>query len=329
MVPLSWGFALYAAWQRLPYAIGLKKPAQLRSPVIVVGNLILGGAGKTPVTLWLVDALRARGFTPGVISRGYGGTHHAVNGGAPLLVTATTEASVAGDEPVLIAGVAGAPMCVAHNRVAAGAALLAAHPNVDVLVSDDGLQHTALGRAAEIVVFDERLVGNGWLFPAGPLREGLARLKCADALIVASPDDAQILSSGTPPAFVRTLVLGTPYALSDSSKTLDWRGFSGTGIPLIALAGIAHPPRFAASLKAKGIDATLLAFPDHHRYTSADLDGLPTKATVLMTAKDSVKLCTFADHPALQDAWVVPLQLDLDSSLADLIVEKLRGRKTA
>jgi len=162
------------------FRAGILKSERLPVPVVVVGNIYIGGTGKTPLTIWLVQALRDAGFTPGVISRGFGSD---VSGPRP--VTASSPPREVGDEPVLIAARTGCPVMVGRQRVAAGRALLAAHPEVDILVADDGLQHYAMRRDVEIALFDSRGVGNGWLLPAGPLREKPSRRR--DVTVVNAP----------------------------------------------------------------------------------------------------------------------------------------------
>jgi len=179
--PLSRLFRALAAARAGLYRTGVFKAVRLPVPVVVVGNIFIGGTGKTPLTIWLVEALRAAGFTPGVISRGHGG-----KGEGAHEVTPASSAQQAGDEPLLIARRTGCPVMVGRARAEAGRALLAAHPEVDVLVADDGLQHYALGRDVEIVLFDGRGVGNGWLLPAGPLREPPSRRR--DFTVVNAPE---------------------------------------------------------------------------------------------------------------------------------------------
>jgi tetraacyldisaccharide 4'-kinase len=168
--PLSLLFRLLAALRRALYRHRILRATRLPVPVLVVGNIFIGGTGKTPLTIWLVEQLRCAGFTPGVISRGYGASHD-----RPLAVEPGTSVRQAGDEPALIAARARCPLVVGRDRVAAGRALLDAYPAVDLIVSDDGLQHYALARNIEIVLCDERGNGNGWLLPAGPLREPASR----------------------------------------------------------------------------------------------------------------------------------------------------------
>ena len=182
MTPLACVFGAVAFARRAAFALGWLKSVRIRVPVVVVGNVTVGGTGKTPTVIALVQALRSAGFTPGVVSRGYGAKIT-----QPTLVTPTSNAAQAGDEPLLIARRTGAPVFVCPDRVAAAEALCNAHRDVDVIVSDDGLQHYRLERDAEIVVFDHRLGGNGFLLPAGPLREPLSRKR--DATLINNPYD--------------------------------------------------------------------------------------------------------------------------------------------
>lgn len=180
LLPLSFLYGAVSGLRRLLFRCGLKKSRRMPVPVVVVGNLTAGGNGKTPVVIWLTEQLLARGYRPGVVSRGYGGKsdHY------PLLITKDTTTAQAGDEPVLIARRTGVPVAVAPDRAAAVGAILQ-HAPVDVIITDDGLQHYALQRDMEIVVIDgERRFGNGWWLPAGPMRERAGRLKQVDAMIV-------------------------------------------------------------------------------------------------------------------------------------------------
>ncbi|MHB1292307.1 MAG: tetraacyldisaccharide 4'-kinase, partial [Sulfuricella sp.] len=180
LLPLSILFGLVAALRRVLYRAGLLRAIRLPVPVIVVGNISVGGTGKTPLVLWLADFLRQQGYHPGIVSRGYGGGTQGV-----VAVDIRSDPAVVGDEPLLLARKSACPVWVGRDRVAAGNALLRAHTECDVLVSDDGLQHYRLGRDLEIVVVDgERKFGNGLLLPAGPLREGVSHLRSVDAVVV-------------------------------------------------------------------------------------------------------------------------------------------------
>ena len=279
LAPLSWAFGAVVAVRRAGYARGWFESRRVPRPVIVVGNLTVGGSGKTPLTVWLVRWLAARGLRAGVVSRGYGR-----QGEAPRRVTARSQAREVGDEPLLIARRTGAPVCVARDRVAAAAALA---PEVDVIVADDGLQHYRLARALEIVVVDgRRRFGNGRLLPAGPLREPASRLRDA-GLVVAN--------GGTPRAgeLAMTLVPGDLVALADGTRRP--LAASAAATPRVhAVAGIGDPSRFFATLRAAGFSPEEHAFPDHADYSAADF-AFGDDAPVLMTEKDAVKCGSFAD----------------------------------
>jgi tetraacyldisaccharide 4'-kinase len=273
---------------------------RLPVPVIVVGNIAIGGTGKTPVTLWLVELLIAMGHRPGIISRGYGG-----NGPFPLAVTAESEAARCGDEPLLLAQRSGVPVMVAPKRVAAGLALLRAHPGIDVLVCDDGLQHYALARSLEICVIDGfRGHGNGALLPAGPLREPTERLADCDWLFVNGAD-----ASAYGPKALRFDLKPAPFRNLLTSARAPLEHFRGQ--TAYALAGIGHPQRFFAQLLGLGIRVIPQPKPDHHHYTARDLQ-LPGSAPILMTEKDAVKCQCFADARC----WALPVTAEFEGATA-------------
>lgn len=283
---------------------------QLPLPVIVVGNITVGGTGKTPFVLWLVEELRRRGWNPGVISRGYGGRAPSY----PLRVSATTDPSWAGDEPALIARRLDVPVAVAPDRVAAARLLLDAG-EVDILVTDDGLQHYRLARDIEICVVDgSRGLGNGSLLPAGPLREPPQRLQLVDLVVV---------NGGgwrAPGLNTVDMQLRTVEAISlDSGERRPLSAFAGGRVH--AVAGIGNPQRFFASLRAAGVEPIPHPFPDHHDYTGIDLafDG---SEPVLMTEKDAVK-CGELATPRL---WYVPAQAVLAAE-GTALVQQLLDRK--
>jgi tetraacyldisaccharide 4'-kinase len=305
-------FRAASALRRTLYKRGLLSVQRLPVPVVIVGNIAVGGSGKTPLTIALARSLAARGWHPGLVSRGYGGS------GAVRVVAADASADEVGDEPLLLAA-AGFPVAVGADRPAAARALLAAHPACDVLLCDDGLQHYALARDVEIVAIDgERGFGNGRTLPAGPLRELPARLAAADAVVV--------LDGPAPPApvpvFAMRYVSGSFQRVDDARIEADATRFQGAGVH--AIAGIAHPQRFFADLAALGIRATLHAFPDHHRFTAAEL-ALPGATAILMTQKDAVKCAAFADHRC----WMLPVRADVDAGLCKLVEEKIVGRQAA
>lgn len=283
LLPLSW---LYGGLRRL-IAAQRSLPSPTPVPVIVVGNVTVGGVGKTPVVVWLVERLRARGLRVGVVSRGYGrssqGLHVAVDPPDP---------TVLGDEPAMLRDRLRVPVAVAERRMDAVTALA---PGVDVIVSDDGLQHTAMARAAEIAVVDgQRGLGNGWLLPAGPLREPATRLRSVDVVLVRDPTPAigEQLSALGVHAVNLTVEAGSIRRVDGSGEggtTLeDWRGRE-----VHAVAGIGFPERFFATLRAAGVQPIVHAFADHHAFTPADLDFGDT-LPVLMTAKDAIKCAAFA-----------------------------------
>lgn len=308
--PLSLLFRTLAAIRRR-YLTRTRLPV----PVIVVGNLVAGGAGKTPLTLCLAQALRQRGWRPGIVSRGYGG-----KATAPRAVLPGALAVDVGDEPILLASRSGVPVWVCRDRVAAGRALLAAHADVDVLLCDDGLQHYRLARDIELAVFDRRGAGNGYCLPFGPLREPLARLAAVDALI-GNDFDASTLAKGRP-HFTMQLRPGAFRRLDDPAVTCAADDLAGR--PLHALAGIGDPGRFFRTLAGLGLRFVEHPFPDHHVYVAGDLAFGP-QAVLLMTEKDAVKctgLCT-------GEAWVLPVDAELSPALIDLITEKCLGRQAA
>ncbi|MDD3529189.1 MAG: tetraacyldisaccharide 4'-kinase [Gallionellaceae bacterium] len=306
LLPLAWLFGLAAALRRLYYR--LRPPVPLPVPVIVVGNLSVGGTGKTPLTLWLVDRLRAVGHRPGVLSRGYGGA------GVPAAVGVGSDATAVGDEPVLIARRAGCPVWVGRHRRAAGLALLAAHTEVDVLIADDGLQHYALARDFEIAVLDgQRGLGNGHLLPAGPLREPPARLAVVDAVVVNGDGEPQ---SFDVPAYAMRLGGVRLYNLARPGQAEAPAVLAGR--PLHAVAAIGNPQRFFDTLARLGLDAVPQAFPDHHRYRPDDLPP----GDVIMTEKDAVKCAGFGRD----DIWVLAVDAEVAGGLDKQVLTKLEHR---
>ena len=310
LLPLNLLFVAVTGWRRRTV-----RQVRLPVPVVVVGNLIVGGAGKTPLTLWLVAQLQTRGWRPGIVSRGYGGAAE-----LPRPVTAAAAAPDVGDEPVLLARRCGVPVWVGRDRVAAAQALLAAEPAVDVIVCDDGLQHLRLGRDVELAVFDRRGAGNGWRLPLGPLREPLSRLSTVDAVI--GNDFVSAGLAGSTPHFAMRLQPGSFYRLDDASQTCSVEALHGK--TLHALAGIGDPARFFRTLQGLGLDFVAHPFADHHAYTADDL-AFGQDAVLLMTEKDAVKCAGLTTG----EAWVLPVEAELSPALTDLIVEKLRGRPIA
>jgi tetraacyldisaccharide 4'-kinase len=322
--PLSLLFRLAVAVRLALYRFGMLKAERIRVPVIIVGNVYVGGTGKTPLTIWLVEALQGAGYTPGVVSRGHG----AQNSG-PRAVTSTSVPQEVGDEPVLIAQRTHCPLMVGRNRVAAAQALLILHPQVNVIVSDDGLQHYALQRDVEIVLFDARGAGNGWLLPAGPLREPVSR-RC-DFTVINSPSRAPVW----PRAAIQMRLIGTvAERLQDRSQVMPLASLVTAVDPekggrrIAAAAGIGNPERFFGMLRDAGLAFEQIPLPDHFDFAEFSFAGVAADV-ILITEKDAVKclhIAALRDDPRL---WVVPVTAQIDPMLAEQILEKLRGPPTA
>lgn len=302
--PLS---ALYALLAKLDKA--LTRPRKLDVPVIVVGNIVVGGAGKTPTVIALVRLLRAYGWTPGVVSRGYGR-----RGSGIVAVTSDSRADDCGDEPLLIHLRTEAPVLVGRDRGATARALRIAHPTVDIVVSDDGLQHHRLARDGEVIVFDERGIGNGLLLPAGPLRERLPTETSPTSLVLYNARAPSLSLPGWMGLRKLAGVLSyddwrcglTP--LADSWRALHGRGF-------VAAAGIASPERFFVQLRDLGLHFTPLPLPDHHRFDA--LPWPPETDDVVITEKDAVKLV--GKPLGATRVWVAPLDFEFDLGFAAAI----------
>lgn len=311
--PLSWLYRGGAALHRALYDSGLRARQRAPRPLVVVGNLLAGGAGKTPTVMALVALLRQAGYTPGVVSRGYGRRD-----GTPRLVDARSTADQVGDEPLLIHLRTHAPVAVAARRIEAARLLCDAHPAVNLLLADDGLQHHALWRDAQVIVFDERGTGNGLLLPAGPLREPLP---------AAVPERTVILYNApratTPwPGHLATRAMAPPVELArwwrgERADAGAWAGLRGRRV--VACAGTAMPQRFFAMLEQQGLSFERIALPDH---ASFDLLPWPVGALdVVVTEKDAVKI-----HPHRVDGvrvWVVPLDFALDPQIGATLVRWL------
>lgn len=322
-MPLSGLYLLVSGWQRWLGRRWARRQPPLRAPVIVVGNLIVGGAGKTPTTMALVQALRQQGWWPGVVSRGYGRHSDAL-----LEVTPSTPAPLSGDEPLLIRLRTGVPLWVGRDRHAAARALLETYPEVDLLVADDGLQHTRLPRAASVIVFDGRGAGNGLALPAGPLRQLLPRRWPTSSL---APCEV-IYNADHPsthlPGHCATRSLAGAVALE-----LWWRGQPADPACLRALtersmdqamlacAAIAEPERFFRQLERAGMHIQRLPLPDHADF---DTPPWPVDATdVLITEKDAVKLRP-EDHRTGPRLWVVALDFQIPEEAIRALTRSLR-----
>ncbi len=317
LLPVSWLFAALTTLRQTLYRYGICHTHTLAVPVVVVGNVMAGGVGKTPITIALVNHLKAQGWRVGVLSRGYGRQTKGT-----LAVSPRSDARDVGDEPLLIARACNVPVFVGSNRVEAGRTLLAQHPEVQVLICDDGLQHLALGRDIELCVFDERGSGNGHLLPAGPLREAWPRRPLRHAQSGQEIPCLVVKTSGhaLPDEFRVTRHLAD-YALQADGTQRPLQQWHNT--PVQALAGIAKPESFFSMLRDQGLTLTRThALPDHAELHTLDID--PEYGDVLCTEKDAVKLWANAPH-----AWAVPLHTTLPTALSQAIDTHLVAARRA
>ncbi len=317
--PLALLFRVLVQRRRQQFLGGKKDVYRAPVPVIVVGNITVGGTGKTPLTIWLVQQLQAHGLRPGIVSRGYGGQppHY------PWLIRTTDSAGKVGDEPMMLAQRTGVPVMIDPDRSAAVQALLQ-QTDCNVVISDDGLQHYRLGRTFELVVLDgARGLGNGQMLPAGPLREPASRLQQVNALVV-NGAATHASFSGLPMTsrFAMQIVPGTFQSLQNSSSpvaptaTVDEVRQQPR---LVAIAGIGNPQRFFDTLAQLGIQCECRAFPDHHAYTADDFAGLEN-ATLLTTEKDAVKLQQIAGLRG----WFLPVDAGVQPGLIDVIIAAIQ-----
>lgn len=308
-------YAAALALRRAAYAIGLVHRQRVGVPVIVIGNLYVGGTGKTPLVIELVKALKARGWRPAVVSRGYRTQART----ARLIDTGDT-AVESGDEPLLIARATGVPVAVGRRRVEAAHCVLRAHPDCDVIVADDGLQHQRLERDLEIALLDERGLGNGWLLPAGPLRESAGRLARVDAIVLRDVGGSPV--DGPPRFALRTRLADTLRRLDDPAHTMPLAELAqrqaARALTITAAAGIAVPDRFFALLRAAGLSIERLPLPDHHDFRENPFAGLRTHL-VLITEKDAVKCAGIEALRRDPRIWVAPLAATVDEALIDLV----------
>jgi tetraacyldisaccharide 4'-kinase len=290
-------FGLGVHLRRSAYARGRFHSHRLPRPVIVVGNLSVGGSGKTPLVIWLAQQLSERGLKPGVVLRGYGGS--AAAGRVSQLVAPDSDVAVVGDEALLLRLRTGVPVAIGRDRVGAARRLLGA--GVDVIIADDGLQHLRLARDFEIAVIDAtRGMGNGYLLPAGPLREPPQRLSTVDAVVINGEDAVSLRAAGVTRGFVMRLRGEWLRPLAGSGPPVALSSLASRRVH--AIAAIGNPQRFFAQLAAAGLTVITHAFPDHHRYGAAELefgDDLP----LLMTEKDAVKCRPFA----AANRWYLPV----------------------
>jgi tetraacyldisaccharide 4'-kinase len=326
--PASLAFAVVVSVRRFLYWIRLFKSEHPGIPVIVVGNLVAGGSGKTPLVLWIAEFLKSKGWRPAIVSRGYGSTergalgtvrgavgtaHSTAGAGAdrPRAATIASDAAEVGDEPIILSRRSGCPVWVGADRVAVIRDLRAMHQDVDVVILDDGLQHYRLRRDVEIAVVDSRGFGNGFRLPAGPLRESRSRLKSVDAVVSHGNSSVD--------GFKMTLEGETFHRMTDARERRPASAFAGHGVH--AVAGIGDPNRFFLHLLQLGIKPIPHPFPDHHPFTTRDLE-FGGDAPIVMTEKDAVKLRR-APHAHW---WVLPVTARLDPAFGDWLLGKLKKR---
>ncbi len=310
LLPLAGLFALTVWLRRMAYLRGWKPSFAVGVPVFVVGNITAGGSGKTPMVIWLVNWLTEQGLCPGVISRGYGG-----NADRCVEVEAASNPTIVGDEPLLIHLKTQAPVMVGRDRVAAARALLEQHPKVNILVSDDGLQHYRLQRQLELAVVDGSTgLGNGLPLPAGPLREPASRLRTVDALIRVNRSDA--LAQAVPrPFYQAAFTLGKAYALLAPTQKINLIDLPPG--PWLAVTGIGNPEGFFTMLSKLGWSFKRKVFPDHHHFQSSDI---PVGMRVVMTEKDAVKCYPFA-RP---DWWAIELKVEPEAEFIKFLRTKIQ-----
>ncbi len=291
LAPLAWCYQLIMLLREWLYRSGVLPVQRVGVPVIVVGNITVGGTGKTPLVLWLADYLRRQGYRPGIVSRGYGGTAT----DTPQQVRADSDPAQVGDEPVILARRSGCPVAVCRQRYFAARGLVE-HNGCDIIISDDGLQHLALGRDVEIVVIDgQRRLGNGFCLPVGPLREGRGRLRRVSAIVTSGKAGRGEHSMGYQPQPLQSL--------SDDRRQplAEWHGQT-----VHAIAGVGNPVRFFSLLRREGLRLITHEFPDHHFYSRAELQ-FDDEYPLVMTEKDAIKCSGLA----VRNAWYLPITAEL------------------
>ena len=300
--PVSLVFRFVVAARRLLYWLRLLPSQHPGVPVIVVGNLTAGGTGKTPLVIWIAEYLKKKGWTPGIVSRGYGAQID-----APRAATIADDATAVGDEPILLSRRSGCPVWVGADRLRVIAALREADPHVDVIVLDDGLQHYRLRRDIEIAVVDARGFGNGFMLPAGPLREPASRSV-----------DAVVSNGAAVKGFAMVLKGAEIHRMTDAADRRPASAFAGQKVH--AVAGIGDPNRFFLHVTKLGVKLVPHPFPDHHRFSAKDLE-FGDHAPVLMTEKDAVKL----RRAAKPNWWVLPVTAELDPAFGEWLSKRLDG----
>jgi tetraacyldisaccharide 4'-kinase len=324
--PLAWALSpfalLYGALMKARHAAyrsGWLRSRRVGVPVVVVGNLYVGGTGKTPLTIALVRSLQARGLQPGVVARGYGGAARTAR-----LIGPDDAPEDVGDEPLLIGRATQAPVAIGADRNAASQVLLLAHRGCDLIVADDGLQHLRLARDFEIALLDERGFGNGWMLPAGPLREPPARLSSVDAVVLHGRNLS--LSDRVPSFALHTRLGGRIHRLAEPMDTISLAELvkrqRESVLHVTAAAGIGVPERFFRMLREQGLVIDHIALPDHYDYRANPFTAVQADF-VLITEKDAVKCIGIEALRSDPRIWVVPLSATIDAALVELIITRL------
>jgi tetraacyldisaccharide 4'-kinase len=300
LLPFSYFFKFIIFIRKYLYKIGVFKTHHFPVPIIIVGNITVGGTGKTPFVIWLAKLLKSHGYQPGIVSRGAGGKKHI----KPYLVSSSDSSKEVGDEALLLTSHTDCPVMIAINRPSAVKKLLQEN-NCNIVISDDGLQHYALNRDMEIVIVDgERQFGNGYLLPAGPLREPLSRLNEVDFVV----ENGSMMS----------FIYGDLISLSEPTQTTQLINFLNSRVH--AVAGIGNPERFFSVLKKAGLDIIPHIFPDHHHYQSQDFNfASNNNFPIIMTEKDAVKCKLFANNKF----WYLPVTAQLSEKFSENLLEKL------
>jgi tetraacyldisaccharide 4'-kinase len=302
--PASLLFGFFSVSRKILFKIRVLKSSHPGIPVVVVGNIVAGGSGKTPLALWIAEFLKSQGWKPGIVSRGYGARQT-----QPRAATIASSAEEVGDEPVILSRRSGCPVWVGVDRAATIRALRAKNEDVNVVILDDGLQHYRVRRDVEIAVVDGRGLGNGFLLPAGPLREPAWRLGTVDAVVCNGFKREN--------SFSMRLEGDTLHRMTDARERQPVKAFAGQKAH--AVAGIGDPNRFFLHLRMHGLAAAPHPFPDHHAFEPKELD-FGDGAPVVMTEKDAVKL----RHAAQPNWWVLPVTARLDPAFGDWLLGKLR-----
>jgi len=300
--PLSVLFRVAVALRRWLYWLRLLPSRHPGIPVIVVGNLVAGGSGKTPLVIWIAEHLKRNGWTPAIVSRGYGAAL-----GPPRAATIASQADEVGDEPIVLARRSGCPVWIGADRLEVIKALRAVHEDVDVLVLDDGLQHYRLRRDVEIAVVDARGFGNGFMLPAGPLREPRSRLRSVDGVVA---------HNASVKGYAMRLAGAELHRMTNAAERRPASSFAGQKVH--AVAGIGDPNRFFLHLVRLGLKVIPHPFPDHHRFVPEELD-FGDQALVLMTEKDAVKLRS----AARENWWVLPVTAELEPAFGVWLTGRL------